>query len=381
MKRILIVDDNPRNIQLIANILKDYDFEIEYGQDGIEAFSIAQTIKFDLILMDIMMPHQDGFEACENIKKTSLNAETPLIFITAQTSEENITKGFKVGGVDYITKPFNAAELLSRIETHITLKKSKDKLRELNITLEDNLKKTSKNLEITQKKLEDVTSSLGTLDSAKSEFLQIISHEIRTPLNGIIGLLDIFEEMMKNKEEHDFFDMFNASCKRLEKFSLLALEISLLKTKGKDVLKQQPSNLNELVERNISLLNTKLRDKKLKTHIKLEEHIASIDSEYLGRCLLILISNVIKHSPEDGKVTINGKLSDKNYLLTIQDEGPGLPNSVINYGLTPFSTDKHVDGNPGLELYFCKLVTDAHGGSISFKNNDKGAIIELRIPI
>ncbi len=242
MNRILIVDDNPKNIQLIANILKDFDFEIEYGQDGEEAIEIAKSQKFDLILMDVMMPQKDGFEACIDIKKTDINAETPLIFITAKTEEEHITKGFKVGGVDYITKPFNAAELLSRIETHITLKKSKDKLKELNIALEGNLKETHKNLEVTQQKLEEITANIGNLDSAKSEFLQIISHEIRTPLNGIIGLLGVFKEMMSSKEEYEFFDLFNASCQRLEKFSILALEISLLKTKGIDALNPEPIN-------------------------------------------------------------------------------------------------------------------------------------------
>ncbi len=380
MNRILIVDDNPKNIQLIANILKDFDFEIEYGQDGEEAIEIAKSQKFDLILMDVMMPQKDGFEACIDIKKTDINAETPLIFITAKTEEEHITKGFKVGGVDYITKPFNAAELLSRIETHITLKKSKDKLKELNIALEGNLKETHKNLEVTQQKLEEITANIGNLDSAKSEFLQIISHEIRTPLNGIIGLLGVFKEMMSSKEEYEFFDLFNASCQRLEKFSILALEISLLKTKGIDALSPEPINFEQYFKLHSESIQTKLKQKELVLAISCEDVTISADINYFEKSFSFILDNVIKHSPKKGKIRINGKQTEEMYSIIIEDEGPGLPDSIVNYGPTPFSNEKHMDGNPGLELYFCKLVAEAHGGNINLTNNYKGAKIELTIP-
>lgn len=380
MKRILIVDDNPRNIQLIANILKDYGFEVEYALDGNEAFEISSYQKFDLILMDVTMPQLDGFETCRAIKKTELNSDTPLIFITARTEEENITKGFKAGGVDYVTKPFNRAELLARIETHITLKKSKDKLRELNIALEDDLKATSANLELTQKKLEYATEGLSKLDSAKNEFLQIISHEVRTPLNGIIGLLDVLEGMLDSKEEQEFFDLFNASCKRLEQFSLLALEISRLKTKGKDVLKLQETDLKEFIERNISIRSDKLNAKELVLSNYIQSHNVAIDPNYLGQTISIIWNNVISHSPSQGKVTITGERLEEVYQLTIEDEGPGLPESILKFGSTPFSSEKHIDGNPGLELYFCRLTIEAHGGTMVLRNTPKGARIELMLP-
>ncbi|MFV0378371.1 MAG: response regulator [Mangrovibacterium sp.] len=381
MNRILIVDDNPKNIQLIANILKDFDFEIEYGQDGEEAIEIVKSQKFDLILMDVMMPQKDGFEACIDIKKIDINAKTPLIFITAKTEEEHITKGFKAGCVDYITKPFNAAELLSRIETHITLKKSKDKLKELNIALEGSLKETHKNLAATQQKLEEITANIGNLDSAKSEFLQIISHEIRTPLNGIIGLLEVFKEMMDSKEEYEFFDLFNASCKRLEKFSLLSLEISLLKTKGKDALKLEPTRFKQHLARCTESVQQKLTQKRLELSISCEDVLIFADVNFFSKTLSIIINNVIKHSSENRNILVTGQQKGGVYAITIQDEGPGLPKSIVNYGPTPFANEKYIDENPGLELYFCKLAIEAHGGTIFFTNNQHGAKIEMKIPI
>lgn len=121
MARILVVDDHPKNIQVIGNILSLDKYEIEFARDGIEALGKIKRGDFDLILLDVMMPILDGFEVCKKIKQLEGKASIPVIFVTAKTDHESIKKGFEVGAVDYITKPFIAEELLQRVKTHVEL--------------------------------------------------------------------------------------------------------------------------------------------------------------------------------------------------------------------------------------------------------------------
>jgi len=130
-EKILIVDDTFENIRVLANILTEEGMEVEYSTSGKNAIKLAEKTKFILILLDIMMPELDGYETCKIIKKIPAYKDVPIIFLTAKTDPESIVKGFNVGSVDYITKPFNRDELLVRINNHISLKKEKDKTEKL----------------------------------------------------------------------------------------------------------------------------------------------------------------------------------------------------------------------------------------------------------
>ncbi|GBC59587.1 hypothetical protein DENIS_0526 [Desulfonema ishimotonii] len=119
--RILIVDDNPRNIQVLGTILRQNGYQLVVAQNGVQALKAVEKAWPDLILLDVMMPEPDGFETCRRLKASRHTEDIPVIFLTARTEPEDIAKGFELGAVDYITKPFNALELLSRVKTHIEL--------------------------------------------------------------------------------------------------------------------------------------------------------------------------------------------------------------------------------------------------------------------
>ncbi len=119
--RILLVDDNPRNIQVLGTILKHEGYQIIIAQNGCQAIKAVKKAPPDLILLDIMMPQMDGFETCKKLKQNAISKEIPIIFLTAKADTEDIVKGFELGAVDYITKPFNSVELLSRVKTHMEL--------------------------------------------------------------------------------------------------------------------------------------------------------------------------------------------------------------------------------------------------------------------
>ncbi|MFP4547326.1 MAG: response regulator [Fidelibacterota bacterium] len=127
---ILIVEDSPTNIQVLGRVLKNEGYELAIATDGREGLQVARNIRPDLILLDIMMPVMDGIESCEQLKKEEQTRDIPVIFLTARGNMDDIIAGFKIGAVDYITKPFNSHELLARVKTHITLQQTIKKLRQ-----------------------------------------------------------------------------------------------------------------------------------------------------------------------------------------------------------------------------------------------------------
>ena len=143
---ILIVDDNPVNIDLLLNILKgEYRFGV--AKNGAKALEYLEQNEPDLILLDVMMPEIDGFEVCKKLKADPRFTDIEVIFITALSDTKYIAQGFELGAVDYITKPFKAAEVKARVQTHMTLKKMKEALNRQNVALENQVKNKTAQLQ------------------------------------------------------------------------------------------------------------------------------------------------------------------------------------------------------------------------------------------
>lgn len=166
-KVILIVDDNPQNLQVLAELLDKSGYELVLALDGNQAFEFISNEKPDLILLDIMMPEIDGFEVCKRLKVKEETKDIPIIFLTAKAEVDNIVKGFETGAVDYVTKPFNTIELKMRIKTHLELKKSRDELKRYNSELlraNEIINKKMKELQETKERLE-IASNTDPLTS------------------------------------------------------------------------------------------------------------------------------------------------------------------------------------------------------------------------
>lgn len=134
-RRILIVDDTPANIQVLAAALKTQHYQISVATSGLQALEILDRVRPDLILLDVMMPEMDGFETCRRLKASELWSRIPVIFLTAKTEVADIVRGFEVGAVDYVAKPFNTHELLARVNTHLTIDQLQRDLGEKNAEL------------------------------------------------------------------------------------------------------------------------------------------------------------------------------------------------------------------------------------------------------
>ena len=133
---VLMVDDVPKNLQVLGNILNKEGYKISAALNGEQALKILENTKPDLILLDVMMPGLSGFDVIKEIQKNKELLEIPVIFLTAKKEKEDVIHGIELGAVDYVTKPFNSTELLARVKNHIELKLSKDRLKKMNKELQ-----------------------------------------------------------------------------------------------------------------------------------------------------------------------------------------------------------------------------------------------------
>ena len=371
---ILIVDDNPQNLQVLAKILQDNKYEIEFATNGETALEWIKSNQFELILLDINMPGMNGFEVCKEIRSNPDLNNTPVIFLSADTDRESILKGFEFGGQDYVAKPFDSRELLARVRTHLKLKDSLEKLDKLNKSLEEKVAERTQQLKEASLKLESTNIKLLDLDRAKTEFLHLISHEIRTPLNGIIGPLELLKEPVHAPEIDELINILDMSVKRLERFSLNALLITRLKTKQFEIRKDK-INLSNLINEVLKEEKDKFLSRNIQVIFKDETKDGIIlgEVELVTKCIENIIDNAIHFSSKNGKIEIKNYVEGQNTICEIRDAGKGFETGVLGRQFELFTTgDEYKDNRIGIGLPITQMIMEAHGGSIIIGNHPEG---------
>jgi len=354
--KILVVDDVTKNIQLVANILQQAGHEIFYALNGPMALDLVKNQTLDLILLDIMMPEMDGFETCIRIKKLSNTKDIPIIFLTAKTDIESIKKGFEVGGLDYITKPFNREELLARVKTHLSLMQQQLELRKLNAT--------------------------------KDKFFSIIAHDLKSPFNHLLGLTEIIQNLAEksdNKEISEISGLINKSAKHGKSLLDNLLEWSRSQI-GTHKFDPKYIDLYESVNDTIQFANHMAKEK----HISIKNNIPSktvvlADINMLNTILRNLISNAVKFTKPDGEVKIYARELKQSVKITVEDNGVGIPKSSIpklfNIEENPSTIGTGSEKGTGLGLILCREFVDRHGGEIYVKSErQKGSRFIFTLP-
>ncbi len=372
-RKILIVDDIPKNIQILGNILSKENYQIAYAQSGEQALSITHHQKFDLILLDIMMPEMDGFEVCKALKKNPETSEIPIIFLTAKADMNSIVKGFTTGGQDYITKPFNASELLARTETHIQLHEQRIALAEMNETLEEKVNERTQQLEKAYKRL-------NQLEKAKTDFLDIISHELRTPLNGITGLTTLLNLTKLSDEQQEYIHYLEDVANRLYRFSETALLITDLRTNRSqpDFL---PIQIKYIVESAVKQFEKNNQGKYQSVQFEMEEEdlMVAANTTLVKKSLEMLMDNACKFGGPNVNIRLLISSDGNHILLSCDDNGPGFSKDSQKRLFELFSTGDilHQEGT-GLSLAAIKLIMDYHNGKIEVQNKKEGgALVHL----
>ncbi len=338
--RILIVDDFISNIQVLANMLKPHNYEIEFTTSGQEALDWLQQDPFDLVLLDIMMPEMDGYELCQKLKTNDKTKNIPIIFITAKTDDNNIQKGFQVGAVDYIIKPYRETEMLERIKIHLTLEGQK--------------------------------KALIRNNHAKDKLFSIIGHDLKNPMSTIFGFIkllhDNYENLDDNKRKKYIEYILDSSKYNLQLLEEL-LEWSRTQTKTKP-FKPTVFNIKQLVDEVLTTQEGVATEKnvELKPQIEISGKVYG-DINMIKTVLRNLVSNAIKFTKQGGVVTIKAKeYENDKILVTVQDTGIGIPKKNLN---KLFLIDEHIstqgtndEKGTGLGLILCKEFIDKHKEAI-----------------
>ncbi len=373
-KKILIVDDNPRNIQIVGNILMKEDVNIAYATEGAKALELTKTNNFDLILLDIMMPGMDGFSVCEQLRLQKATADVPIIFLTAKTDAESIIKGFMAGANDYLTKPFNSAELTARVKTHLDLFTKQKQLDELNQSLETKVEERTS-------QLESANRQLLNLEKAKSEFLSIISHELRSPLNGMIGLTTLLSQTDLSAEQNEYLSSLTQTSMRLARFSEMALLITSLQTKNQTV-EIYPVLIKVIIDIVVEEMQDILKEKEINLVQWFDDENIQlfVDTDLIRKCISILIENAVYHLAAGGEIQINVFESEPEKIcIQVNDNGLGFDPEVL-IAINDFITNGNMitKEGVGLSLAAVKLIMDVHSGKINVNNMpEKGASICL----
>ncbi|MCC6637106.1 MAG: response regulator [Ignavibacteriaceae bacterium] len=318
---ILIVDDTPQNIEILAEYLEGY--KIKAAPNGIKALSILESgVIPDMILLDIMMPEMDGYEVCRRIKENPLTHEIPIIFITAMSEVGDKVKGFQVGGVDYITKPFQPEEVLSRIEAHIVSGLYRRELVNMNNLLEQKVRERTHELQLSKDKAEE-SSRL------KSHFLSLMSHELHTPMIGILGYADALMEELEDPELKELVVNMADAAFRLKETLDSILILSKLESNAvvvRPTLFDLPERLRMLMKNHA--ISASLKGMDISMVNKLESPTVYLDSALMDIIFNNLVSNAIKYS-NGGRVVIElypEKVTDSSFIcLKVTDTGIGIP--------------------------------------------------------
>lgn len=336
---IFVVDDVLSTVYSICLFLEFHEYRIVQFSSGPAMLEAIQEQIPDLILLDIMMPDMDGFEVCERLKADPRTRDIPVIFITVKSDQEDKLKGFDVGGVDYITKPFDTKEVLARVKAHLTIRKQQLQVEALN--------------------------------ASRNKFFSIISHDLRNLLYVPLGSLELLLEHLRtfslDEIEQQLLKIHRSTERLYDLLENLLIWASL--QRGAMAYVPERVKLQELIDGILSLAQVQA-DQKGITLMNLvpENSILFADPNMLRTVLRNLISNALKFSQAEGSVKVVAIAHEQNVEVQISDTGIGIPQDKLDslFRLDDQQSTKGTAGErgTGLGLILCKELIEHHGGRI-----------------
>ncbi len=361
---ILIVDDNPANVTLISSHIKKQNYEFSIATNGNRALELAEEILPDLILLDVMMPGMSGFEVIEKLKANELTKMIPVIFLTAATEQEDMVKGFNLGAVDYITKPFNASELYARVRTHLRLQQYQRRVNYDNIVLE-------------------------RLNNEKNEILGIVAHDLKNPIYNIsmLAKLILSEKDMSRDEIEEFSTDILTSTEKMLQLIMDLLDVNAIAT-GKIYVHIEEYNIVRIITEIATLFAERAKKKDIVLHWTppKDEIVLKTDSRALLHILDNIVSNAVKYTNPGKNVFINVELIEKEIVISIKDEGQGFSeqdkekmfNRYQKLSAQP-TGDEH---SSGLGLSIVKKYLDLINAKIELESVfGEGSTFYIKLPI
>ncbi len=355
--RVLVVDDISKNLQVVGTMLRSEGYHVMPATSGAQALERVRAQPPDLILLDLMMPEMDGLEVCERLKADLLTQHIPIIFLTASNEMEHLVKGFAAGAVDYVTKPFNAPELLARVRTHLELKHARERLREMN--------------------------------NEKNEFMGIVAHDLRSPLGTITGFSDLIldDPQMAREELEDFTRRIRDTAARMSEMAQKLLDANAIE-RGELKLNLAPMELSSTLASVVEAYRPRATAKQQTIELQNEPAPITVlaDRNVMVQVLENLLSNAVKYSPPGRTIHARLKKLPQAICCEVQDEGPGLSaeDQKRLFGKFARLSAKPTGGEhaTGLGLSIVKKMVEAMNGQVWCESElGRGAMFVVRLPV
>lgn len=351
---ILIVDDASEHLYNAGNILRPLGYPIRIALTGHRALELIQEQKPTVILLDIMLDDMNGFQICRQLKNNPAYSDIAIIFVTGLNDEESIQEGFRIGGADYVTKPYRPMELIARIQNQIRL-----------------------------------TTQAAELKYAYHEldhFCQNVSHDLKSPLLVIQQLAALLIESVPSKDNSDVLtiaDMLDCNCKNTLRMVERLLELSHVTQMP---LCKEDVNICQLFQDTAAELI--LLEPERNFDISIDESIPRLyaDRELLKILIQNVLSNAIKFTRNRpvSVIQITGELTASSYTISIHDNGAGFDPKHADKLFQVFSrlhTSSEFEGS-GVGLTIIARIMKMHGGTANITGElEKGAVISLHFPI
>lgn len=359
---VFIVDDNPNNLSLLAGILRGAGYRVRMANAPGRALGMIQTLPPELIMMDVAMPEMDGYELCREVKARPETADVPVIFLSALSEPLDKVRAFEAGGVDYVTKPFDAAEILARLDCQLKLRRI-------------------------QRELAEKNRELAHLNELKNRFLGMAAHDLRSPLTVVLAFAELLESDSLDDQQRQAI----ATIRRTGEFMLRLvndlLDLSAIEA-GQLRLDLSAVDVVALVETAVDL-NRRLAVPKgisLELRAAPEPLTAWADPARIQQVLNNLIGNALKFSKPGTTVEVEVARLEAEARVSVADEGPGIPAAELERLFEPFrrGAAKATGGekSTGLGLAIVRRIIAAHGGRIWAESEpERGARFHFTVPL
>jgi signal transduction histidine kinase len=371
-KTILIVDDVPANLEVVSRHLESHGYRSVVAQSGQEGIERAELVQPNLILLDVLMPGLDGFQTCRRLKASETTRDIPVVFMTALTDSADKLTGFEVGAVDYVTKPLDGAEVLARIDTHLSLHALRRELERQNAQLRE---------EIAAR--ERVQEALQRSNTELEQLAYVASHDMQEPLRMVASYLQVVAERYQGKldaEADEFIGFAVDGAKRMQALINDLLAYSRVGTKARPFA---PADCAAIVDRAMADLRVAIAESG--TQISCGPlPVVKADAMQLAQLFQNLLGNAIKfRSAGTPQVHIEAEPGDTGWNFAVRDNGIGIAPEYFDRIFVLFQRlhGRREYPGTGIGLALCKKIVERHGGRIWVESAPgSGSVFRFTLP-
>jgi signal transduction histidine kinase len=377
--RVLIVEDSPTSIQALSAVLRGSGYQVSVATNGRQALAALAAVRPDVILLDVMMPEVDGFETCARIKSSPDWNDIPIIFLTARAEPDDIVRGFELGAVDYVAKPFHSHELLARVGTHLAMARLRKENERL-VRAEAEMARHRSVAQMVAGVAHEINTPLGIINTAAGLLLKWLD----SPVMAALGQTP--EGRMMAEDLADASHLIARNTTRAHKLVQDFKKVSVHQIT--DALEKV--RLAEVVAETVHLFRVTSGPCRIDTVVS--NTLPDQSAEWLGypgslsQVLLNLLSNAQRYAyPEGqkGKVEIVLGVEPKgNYGIVVRDFGAGIPSANLQRVFDPFFTTGRGKGGSGLGMSIVhNIVTAQLRGVIAIESTlGQGTVVTLSLP-